>query len=98
VAEAPRQTSTAQRLNELRRAHPYDATLQNLLAVLNVKLDLSARLPVFEYEADSEGFPETASFLSALASAERESMRELLDSLRRHLDDNRGRFTSGVSS
>jgi len=99
VAEAPRQTSTtAQRLAELRRAHAYDATLQNLLAVLTAKLDLSTRLPVYEYEADSEGFSETASFLSALASAERESVQEILSSLRQHLDRTAGRFTSEVSS
>jgi len=94
VADAPRQTSAAQRLAELRRAHPHDATLQNLLAVVSAKLDLSARLPVFEYEADSEGFPETASLLSALASAERESLQDVLTSLRYHLDQATGRFTS----
>jgi hypothetical protein len=98
VAEVPRQTSTAQRLAELRRAHPHDATLQNLLAVLNAKLDLSARLPVFEYEADSEGFADTASFMSALASAERESLEDILASLRLHLDRTSGRFSPGVSS
>jgi hypothetical protein len=98
VAEAPRQTSTAQRLAELRRAHPHDATLQNLLALLTAKLDLSARLPVFEYEADSEGFSDAASFLSALASAERESLEEILASLRQHLDRTSGRFTQRVSS
>jgi hypothetical protein len=95
VAEAPRQTSTAQRLNELRRANPYDATLHNLLTLLNTKLDLSARLPVFEYEADSEGFGETASFFHAMATAEHESLRTLLDSLRAHLDSTSGRFRSG---
>lgn len=98
MAEAPRQTSTAQRLDELRHAHPYDATLQNLLTVLTAKLDLSTRLPVFEYEADSEGFADTASFLSALASAERESLQEILASLRQHLDRTSGRSTSEVSS
>jgi hypothetical protein len=98
VAKAPRQTSTAQRLAELRRAHPRDATLQNLLAVLTAKLDLSARLPVFEYEADSEGFSDTASFMSALASAERESLEDILASLRLHLDRTSGRLTPGVSS
>jgi len=98
VAEAPRQTSTAQRLAALRRAHPVDATLQNLLTVLTAKLDLSTRLPVFEYEADSEGFPETASFLSALASAERESLLEVLASLRQHIDQTSGRFTNEVTS
>ena len=100
MADAPRQTSTAQRLAELRRAHPHDATLQNLLAVLSVKLDLSARLPVFEYEADSEGFADTASFLSSLASAERESLQDVLTSLRLHLEATSGRFvsSSGASS
>ena len=91
----PRQTSTAQRLAELRRAHPHDATLQNLLAILSVKLDLSARLPVFEYEADSEGFSDTASFLSSLASAERESLQDILTSLRLHLDRTAGPLHAG---
>ena len=98
MADAPRQTSTGQRLAELRRAHPHDATLQNLLAILSVKLDLSARLPVFEYEADSEGFSDTASFLSSLASAERESLQDILTSLRLHLDRTAGRFTPGATS
>ena len=98
MAEAPRQTSTAQRLAELRRAHPHDATLQNLLAVVSVKLDLSARLPVFEYEADSEGFADTASFLSSLASAERDSLQDVLTSLRHHLDRTVGHFTPGATS
>ena len=93
MSETPRPT-TAQRLAELRSAQPCDTTLQNLLSILNAKLDLSARLPVFEYEADSEGFPEVASFMSALASAERESVQDVLRSLRLHLDGTSGRFTS----
>jgi hypothetical protein len=94
-----RRPSTAKRLAELRSAQPCDTTLQNLLSILTAKLDLSARLPVFEYEADSEGFPEVASFMSALASAERESVQEVVRSLRLHLDDTSGRFTSSrVSS
>jgi len=92
VSETQRPT-TAQRLAELRSAQPCDTTLQNLLSVLTAKLDLSARLPVFEYEADSEGFPEVASFMSALASAERESVQDILRSLRQHLDRTSGRFT-----
>ena len=40
VATDPRETLTARRLNELRRAHPADATLQNLLTALGAKLDL----------------------------------------------------------
>jgi hypothetical protein len=95
-----RRPSTTQRLAELRSAQPCDTTLQNLLSILNAKLDLSARLPVFEYEADSEGFQEAASFMSALASAERESIHDVLRSLRLHLDRSAGRFapSSRVSS
>ena len=93
-----RRTSTTQRLAELRSAQPCDTTLQNLLSILNAKLDLSARLPVFEYEADSEGFQEAASFMSALASAERESVHDVLRSLRIHLDSTSGRFTSSKAS
>jgi hypothetical protein len=98
VAQAVRQTSTTQRLAELRRGHPHDATLQNLLAVVTTKLDLSTRLPVFEYEAQSEGFSDTASFLSALASAERESLQDVLALLRQHFDQTSRRLTSGTSS
>lgn len=86
--------STAQRLAELRSAQPCDTTLQNLVSVLTAKLELSARLPVYEYEADSEGFPEAASFMSALASAERESVKEVIRSLRQHLERTGGRFSS----
>jgi hypothetical protein len=94
--DPPRQSSAVQRLAELRRAQPQDATLQNLLALLNAKLDLSTRLPIFEYEAESEGFSDTAEFLSALCSAERESLQAILASLRAHIDGTPGRFTPGV--
>jgi rubrerythrin len=86
VASNPRETLTARRLNELRRAHPADATLQNLLAVLGIKLDLSARLPVFEYEAATEGHEDCASAFEVLAHAERAHVNELLKLLRGHLD------------
>lgn len=86
MASAPRETITARRLNELRRAHPADATLQNLLAVLGSKLDLSARLPVFEYEAATEGHDDCARAFEVLAHAERAHVNELLKILRAHVD------------
>lgn len=86
MASAPRETLTARRLNELRRAHPADATLQNLLTVLGSKLDLSARLPVFEYEAASEGHEDCAHAFDVLARAERANVNELLKILRAHVD------------
>ena len=98
MSEPRRPTSTAQRLAELRSAQPCDTTLQNLLSILTAKLDLSARLPVFEYEADSEGFTEAASFMSALASAERESVQDVVRALKLHLDRTSGRFSSSGAS
>jgi rubrerythrin len=87
---------TARRLNELRRAHPADATLQNLLAVLGAKLDLSARLPVFEYEAASEGHEDCAKAFEVLAHAERSNVNELLKILQAHIDRSLAR-TAGQS-
>jgi hypothetical protein len=97
VPQKRRQASGSERLNELRRAHPYDAVLHNLLAVLTTKLDLCARLPIYEFEANNEGFADTASLFNALASAEHENVRELVESLRVHLDRGFGRFSSQVT-
>jgi rubrerythrin len=86
VASDPRETLTARRLNELRRAHPADATLQNLLTALGSKLDLCARLPVYEYEAATEGYEDCARAFEVLAHAERVHVTELLKILRSHMD------------
>lgn len=77
---------TLQRLSDLRRSQPADATLANLLATLSGKLELCARLPVLAYEADREGHVGTAAAFRALADSERRSLEALLDSLRRHLE------------
>jgi hypothetical protein len=90
--------TSAQRLTELRSALPYDATLQNLVAVLTVKLDLCARLPIFEYEAESEGFTDSASFFGALASAERTSVAEIRRALQGHLNETNSQLSVQVGS
>jgi hypothetical protein len=86
MTEGKPQSPSARRLTELRSALPYDATLQNLITVLQLKLDLCARLPVFEYEASSEGFGDSASFFQALATIERETVQDTLRSLQVHLE------------
>ena len=86
VASDPRETLTARRLNELRRAHPADATMQNLLTALAAKLDFCARLPVYEYEAATEGHEDCARAFEVLAHAERAHVAELLKILRTHVD------------
>jgi len=98
VQQKARQTTGSGRLNELRRAHPSDVTLQNLLAVLTTKLDLCSRLPVYEFEADNEGLADAASFFGALASAERETVYELVQSLRAHLDRTAGRYSASQAT
>src|SRR5215217_7139360 len=72
VVSAPEtKPSQTRSLSDLRRVHPTDSTLQNLLTLLKAELDLCARLPVFEYEAATEGHDECAGVLRRVADAER---------------------------
>jgi hypothetical protein len=66
------------RLTDLRRAQPADATLQNLLRLLNSKIELCGQLAIYEYEAISERHPECAQAFRALADAERTSFDSLV--------------------
>jgi hypothetical protein len=80
-------SEATRRLTDLRRAQPTDATLRNLLGVLTVKLELCASLPVYEWEAGSEGHEDCAAAFRTLADAERRSCNEVLERLRTHLED-----------
>lgn len=62
-----------------------DRTLENLLRVLIAKFDLCARLPVYEYEAASEGHPGGATTFHRLSEDEREAIDALLQRLHEHL-------------
>jgi hypothetical protein len=77
---------TARRLSDLARVDPADRTLQNLLGTLSAKLELCSRLPIFEYEAASEGYTACAEAFQDLAASERQSCHEVLACLRQHLD------------
>jgi hypothetical protein len=81
----PEESNSLRRLSDLRRAAPADATFQNLLAVMTEKLDLCARLPIYEYEAGSEGHEHSARTFHALADAERQSFQELVACLQEHM-------------
>jgi hypothetical protein len=87
VVSDPSQPRSSRRLSDLTAAHPADRTLENLLRTLTAKLDLCARLPVFEYEADAEGHHASAEAFERLGAAERHAFDELLRNLRRHLDE-----------
>jgi rubrerythrin len=78
-------TEALLRLTDLQRAQPADATLKNLLKVLGAKLELCASLPVFEWEARSEGYDDCAAAFRRLADSERETCAGVIDRLRDHL-------------
>ena len=79
-------SEATRRLTDLRRAQPADATLKNLLGILNAKLELCASLPVYEWEAESEGWTERAAAFREFAETERRTCGEVLDQLRAHLE------------
>jgi hypothetical protein len=83
----PDESHAARRLSDLRKAQPGDPTLQNLLGLLSAKLELCARLPIFEYEAGSQGHEAAARAFRRLAEVERQSFDEILTCLRGHIDE-----------
>jgi hypothetical protein len=86
VISQPNQSEATRRISDLRRAQPTDATLRNLLGVLSAKLELCASLPVYEWEAGSEGHEDCAAAFRSLAEAERQSCNIVLNRLREHLE------------
>jgi hypothetical protein len=79
--------SAVHSLADLRRAQPADGALRNLLGILTAKLELFASLPVFEYEAATEGNDAFAAAFRRLAEQERRSFDELIACLRTHLNE-----------
>jgi len=75
------------RISDLRRANAADTTLVNLLQTLTGKIQVCAKLGVFEYEAGTEGHEALAQAFRELAETERESFRVLLEHLRQHLNE-----------
>jgi rubrerythrin len=74
------------RLSDIRTSGPADRTLQNLLDLLNRKLETSARLPILAYEAENEGHTHCATVLESIAVSEDAQILELFAALREHLD------------
>jgi len=77
----------AKRIGDLRRRQPADATLRNLIGVLDAKLDLCATLPVYEWEAGREGHARSAATFHTLVELERRSCNHVIEELRHYLDD-----------
>jgi hypothetical protein len=76
----------SRRLSELRATQPADATLRNLISILQTKLETSARLPVLVFEAEGDGDRECADLFRALVISEREQIAALLEGLRTRID------------
>jgi hypothetical protein len=86
VIGEPTPSDAPLRLSDLRRDQPADTTLRNLLGVLSAKLELCASLPVYEWEAGSEGHASCALAFRHLAEMERRTCNDVLEQLRLHLD------------
>ncbi len=82
----PEDSNAVRRLNDLRATMPGDRTLQNLLGILSAKLDFCARLPIYEYEAATQGHVHCVAAFQRMAEHERRSLQEGLRALRVHLD------------
>lgn len=80
-------STASSRISDLARAYPADRTVQNLLTTLSAKLELCARLPVFQYEAETEGRTAEARAFQDLVEAEARSFKAMLDCLRHHLNE-----------
>jgi hypothetical protein len=78
--------SISRRLSELRATQPADATLRNLISILQTKLETSARLSVLVYEADGDGDLECAQLFRSLVISEREQIAALLEGLRTRIE------------
>jgi len=81
------------RLSELRATQPANATLRNLIGLLQTKLELSARLPVLVFEAEEDGDLESARLFRSLVVTERQQVAALLEGLRTHLDSQAQQLT-----
>ena len=77
----------SRRLSELARINPADRSLQNLLSTLSAQLEMCSRLPVYEYEASSEGHDALATAFHEVAEVQRRTFRNLVTCLRMHLDE-----------
>jgi hypothetical protein len=89
-------SQVVRRLTELRATLPSDHTLQNLLSVVTAKLELCSKLPIYEYEAATEGHGYCVSAFRQLAEAERRAFEDVLCTLRQHLDATMATSGTGV--
>jgi hypothetical protein len=85
-------------LADLAPSHPADRTLQNLLSMLSATLDLCSRLPIYEYEAASEGHGAAAEAFHELSVIQRDAVNGLIVRLRDHVDQVVGEAHAGTEA
>lgn len=74
----------------IREAKPVSNTFHNLVQTLSVKLDSAARYGLYEEDAHSEGHEDCAQQFEAMAERERQSIRELVECIQRHVGEEPG--------
>jgi hypothetical protein len=83
-------TERIRSIEDLHSASLVDSTMANLVAVLKEKIDLSARLPLYAYQADEAGHLETLGLFRELANLERQTIERLITGLSAYLDGEAG--------
>jgi rubrerythrin len=72
-------------LEEIREARPVQNSIHNLVQTLSVKLDSAARYPLYQQDAQEDGFDDCAELFGRLAQQEQVAIQELLRCMRDHL-------------
>jgi hypothetical protein len=72
-------------IREIRADHAGSETLAHLVSLVDEKLELAARLKLYEYDAGEEGLSDCARAFQHAAEIEREHVQTLLELLCDHL-------------
>jgi hypothetical protein len=82
-----RREPMAMGIEQIRTERPVKNTVHNLVQTLSVKLDSAARYHLYEEDAKEEGLEDCVDVFARLADRDRESIDDLLQCLKDHIDD-----------
>jgi rubrerythrin len=74
-------------LEQIRTEQPVKNTVHNLVQTLSVKLDSAARYGLYREDATKDGFHDCADVFARLSDREQESIEDLVQCLREHIDE-----------
>jgi rubrerythrin len=74
-------------IERIRTEQPVKNTVHNLIQTLSTKLDSAARYGLYQEDASADGMEDCADVFARLAERDRESINDLLECLKGHIDD-----------